>query len=491
MRVSRIVRRFRVSGLLLCLLFGLALVASPSFAQGVPIQIGQNTIGTLSAEVSTAQYSLTATGGETVMIQVLTLSSGAAPSFRVLNPAGIEVLSLSNPEAKASLTGTITFHDPGVYTVVVAATNGSSGQFVLSLQLGAPQPEPTTLILDQRLSATVGSAVPVQSFRFTMPSAGAAALTVVSQSPAAGALVTLYNESAGKTIASSDGSVLGVSYQLPANGQAYRVEVRANAAGETPFTICVGACSGGLSGSAVAVPPPVSETTLPTAPAANAPCTASSSAGGTANLRSGPGTIYAILGGLPVGQSDPVLGIWTGGSWYQVDVFGQKLWVAASVSTLSGDCSNLPAIPAPVNAPLAPTPIPTATPIPQATATSEPSATPTETTAPDLPDLAVQGMTITQDSPTHARVTFDVFNRGTVDVTQPFYIYVCITALCVEKQVTLSVRAGSATNVFADLNNPSSTTPETVAIAVDSRGEIQELSEDNNITSLADVSLNF
>ena len=100
-------------------------------------------------------------------------------------------------------------------------------------------------------------------------------------------------------------------------------------------------------------------------------------------------------------------------------------------------------------------------------------------------------MTVTQDSTTHARVTFDVYNKGTVDVTQPFYVYVCITALCVEKQVTLAVRAGSATNVFVDLNHPSSTTPETVAVAVDSRGEIRELSEDNNVTSLADVSLSF
>jgi hypothetical protein len=183
--------------------------------------------------------------------------------------------------------------------------------------------------------------------------------------------------------------------------------------------------------------------------------------------------------------------MWTGGSWYEVDAGGIRLWVSFSVITLSGDCSTQPLLQAPANAPLAPTQIPTATPTPPATATLMATLTPTPTETPNLPDLAVQGMTITQDSPTHARVTFDVFNRGTVDVTQPFYIYVCITVLCVEKQATLSVRAGSATNVFADLDHPSSTTPETVAVAVDSRGEIRELSEDNNVTSLSDVSLNF
>ena len=55
----------------------------------------------------------------------------------------------------------------------------------------------------------------------------------------------------------------------------------------------------------------------------------------------------------------------------------------------------------------------------------------------------------------------------------------------------IQVLAGNATNVFVDLNHPSSTTPETVAVAVDSRGEIRELSEDNNVTSLSNVSLNF
>ena len=218
---------------------------------------------------------------------------------------------------------------------------------------------------------------------------------------------------------------------------------------------------------------------------------ASSSAGGTANLRSGPGTVYAILGGLPLGQTVPVIGVWTGGGWYEVNANGQALWVGGSVANLSGDCTTLPKVAAPTNAPLAPTATPTITPMPMASDTPTATPMPTDTPIPDLPDLAVQGMTITQDSPTHARVTFDVFNKGTVDVTQPFYVYVCITVLCVEKQVTLPVHAGSATNVFVDLNHPSSNTPETVAVAVDSRGEIREISEDNNITSLSDVSLSF
>lgn len=113
------------------------------------------------------------------------------------------------------------------------------------------------------------------------------------------------------------------------------------------------------------------------------------------------------------------------------------------------------------------------------------------TPAPNLPDLTVKGMSITQDSPTHARVTFDAYNIGTVDVTQPFYVNVCIGTLCVEKQITLPVRAGGSTELFVDFNHPSSTTPETVTVMLDSHNEIQELREDNNSTTLNDVSLNY
>lgn len=108
-----------------------------------------------------------------------------------------------------------------------------------------------------------------------------------------------------------------------------------------------------------------------------------------------------------------------------------------------------------------------------------------------LPDLTVQGMTVQQDSPTHAKVTFDARNIGMVDVTQPFYVNVCIGTLCVDKLITLPVDAAGTTELFVDLQNPSSTTVETVTVTVDSRNNIQELREDNNSTSLNDVSLDF
>ncbi|MEO8393616.1 MAG: SH3 domain-containing protein [Chloroflexota bacterium] len=481
-------------GFCLCLL---ALI-SPGFAQGgsAPIQIGQNATGTLTSDAPTAQFALTVNGGETVLIQVLAISQGFAPNFQVLNPAGIEILRVSNPDAKPILTGNAALNAAGVYTIVIGGENGSTGQFVLSLQEGVALPAPTALVVNQPVTATVGSQSPVLVYRFDTTSLGAVALRVISQTPNGGALVTLYDESAGRTIASSDAGLVGATYLLPASGKAYRVTVQASGAGDTAFTICIGMCGGSTTPATTAetlatAPPQSAASPVPAGNTSDTTCTASSSAGGTANLRSGPGTVYAILSGLPLGQTAQVIAVWTGGGWYEVNFNGQTLWVGGSVVALSGDCTTLPRVAAPANAPLAPTPTPTITPTPMASNTPTPSPTPTDAPVPDLPDLAVQGMTITQDSPTHARVTFDVYNRGTVDVTQPFYVYVCITALCVEKQVTLAVRAGSATNVFVDLNHPSSNVAETVAVAVDSRGDIREISEDNNVTSLSDVSLSF
>lgn len=479
-----------------CLLLVFSL---PAFAQGGgTVQVGQNVTGTLTAEAPTAQFTFTAAGGESVVMQVLAISTNFTPRFQVLNPAGVEILVVPNPGGQSILTENVSFSEAGVYTIVVSGEGASTGQFVLSLQAGAPLAAPTTLTPDLPLSGTVGSAVPVLAYRLNTTAQSTIQLAVISQSPNAGALVTLYDDAAGTTIATSDLGVLAAIYELSAASRSYRVEVRANALTDTSFTICAGNCPSMFAVSAPAQAPTTAETIIVPTPPSTA-CTASAGASGAANLRSGPGTQYAALGSLPLGQAIQVLSIWTGGQWYEVNAGSQRLWLAASVVTLSGDCSALPQVQAPPNAPLAATatftPTFTFTPSPtsMATSTPTPTLTPTATnTLEPLPDLTVRGMSVVQDSPTHARVTFDIYNIGTVDVTQPFTIYVCIISTsCVEKQVTLPVRAGSATEVFADLNSPSTTDLKMITINVDWLANIRESNESNNYTDLSDVSLNF
>lgn len=84
-----------------------------------------------------------------------------------------------------------------------------------------------------------------------------------------------------------------------------------------------------------------------------------------ANVRGGPGTDYAVIGGIKEGDTAPLLGISAGGGWYAID-FGSALagraWVSAQVATFAGNDGDLPIIAAP--------------PKPAATATTKPANNP-------------------------------------------------------------------------------------------------------------------
>ncbi len=72
-----------------------------------------------------------------------------------------------------------------------------------------------------------------------------------------------------------------------------------------------------------------------------APCSVSSSTGASVNLRSGPGMDFGVVGTLVYATVLTVSGQSKNG-WYQVINNGQVVWVSTSVSTLAGDCNNLP-----------------------------------------------------------------------------------------------------------------------------------------------------
>jgi hypothetical protein len=117
------------------------------------------------------------------------------------------------------------------------------------------------------------------------------------------------------------------------------------------------------------VPPP------PTAPPATATeQSAMVTANVNANVRSGPGTNYSVVGSLAEGQSAPVTGRNSDSSWWQINYQGSAAWIADSVAT-----ANQPAYSAPIVS--APPPPPTNTPVPP-TATSPPPATAIPTNPP-------------------------------------------------------------------------------------------------------------
>ncbi len=91
-----------------------------------------------------------------------------------------------------------------------------------------------------------------------------------------------------------------------------------------------------------------------------------------ANIRSGPGTNYPVLGGVEAGKTAPVVGRDASSDWYVISYAGSASgqgWVSSIVATYSGDANSLPVVKAP------PPPPPTAVP-PTAVPTQVPPTAP-------------------------------------------------------------------------------------------------------------------
>jgi len=119
---------------------------------------------------------------------------------------------------------------------------------------------------------------------------------------------------------------------------------------------------------------PESETPSPTAQSTEA-CSPTVTTNTNANVRSGPGQIYNIVGTIPQGGTATVEGKNSDGTWWYIEFAageGGHAWIAGSVTVASCIPDTLPSITAPPT-PTVPTPTPTSTPAP--TFTPTPTAT--------------------------------------------------------------------------------------------------------------------
>jgi len=377
----------------------LGLLGVPALAQDgqpQPVDASGNTLGEVSLAAPTARFIVPSAGNEGVQITVFGITSGFTPRFRVLDPTQTVSLDVGNPEGLSTATGTASFTAPGVYTVEIESSIGAAGQFMLNLQPGAPPPPPVALTPGQLVSAVVGSQSPVLIYEFVGTGAPQT-LTILSDLPDVGPAISLHDQTAVRVIATSDGTLLGVTHYLGANNTLYRVEIQAGSSGrDVPFTICFG-CAPAAGPTAT----PGDAGILP--PVAGGACTVASNVGGNVNVRVAPGTEYVIIGALLAGQSYPALGQLQGGGWYQVDVNGLVGWVGGSVTRLEGDCSTLPLSLPPAGAPLIPTAVPTATLTPLATSAATTTATVTATI--DLTTTATATATSTDTTGATATAT--------------------------------------------------------------------------------------
>jgi uncharacterized protein YraI len=65
---------------------------------------------------------------------------------------------------------------------------------------------------------------------------------------------------------------------------------------------------------------------------------------GLANLRLGPATTFDLAGTAAEGTSFPITGRSLLGTWWQVDVDGQRLWVLAELVTAAGSLRQVPLV---------------------------------------------------------------------------------------------------------------------------------------------------
>jgi hypothetical protein len=229
------------------------------------------------------------------------------------------------------------------------------------------------------------------------------------------------------------------------------------------------------------VSPTVTETTTSTAtaiPLTATACVPTVITNTDANVRTGPGQVYGILGQLPQGSSANVSGKNSDGSWWYIEfAAGQNghAWIAGSVTTATCIPDTLAIVAAP--------------PTPTFTSTLTPTITPSPTNTPLvlipfpplillLGDIALDDVFVTTDGEVVARISVS----GSMSGSFQYKVYVD-GSLQATKNDTLPV--GSQLyysgvvllpNIFDNTN--------TVKVVVDPANTIAELNEDNNTRSV-------
>lgn len=321
-----------------------------------PITVGENKTGNVTNPTTSVPYALSVAAPQSINIQVLAISQGFAPNFRVIDPGGIIILDASNPGTQTIVQGSPNLASPGTYTIEVFSANNATGQFLISVQPGAPLAPPQALTPGQPVNGSVSSQTTRQAYSFAGLPNDVLALVVRSTSNTSGPVVALRDANTNETLSLSSARLGGISYRILSGQTNYLLEVT-HSGGNTlePFTICLATesgsatCPGGLAPQIIqptatlfptSVPPPTQNPTY-SPPTINplGQCMVASARGLAINVRSGPGLNYNIVGSLPPNGTGLVLGRLADNSWYQVSVNGVIGWVSGSVVITGGNCA--------------------------------------------------------------------------------------------------------------------------------------------------------
>lgn len=216
------------------------------------------------------------------------------------------------------------------------------------------------------------------------------------------------------------------------------------------------------------------------------PCVPLVTATVDANVRSGPGTVYDVVGYLPTGGTANIAGRNDANTWWYI-VFsggaGGYAWIAGSVVT----ASCVPAVVQVVAAPPTPTsPPPTSTFTPEPT--DEPTDEPTEEPVAGAPDLVANGMHFSPDpgvKDQHIHVQVSVKNIGNA-AAGPFTVVWLSNQDFPGCDWNVSGLAAGASEVldctftYTTAQYPAASNNFFVTLRVDSSRQVTESNEGNN-----------
>jgi hypothetical protein len=359
--------------ILLCIfLIGAASVSAQ--ATPTPIMIGQNQTGNLTDASGSIQYTLTVKSSQSVTILALAVTSGFAPTFRVLDPAGVVVFDSATSGAQAIAQGTIDLASPGNYTIEVRSANNTAGQFLLGIQAGAPLTPPTALVAGTPVGGSVDAKTTRQAYSFNGSTTDVLVLTVRDSDAIAGAAIALRDADTDETLGLSGTGLGGISFRILMGQRNYLLEITSNGASVAQaFSVCLASesgsttCPGGTAGTTVteatAAPttvagvPSETPTFAPVAINPSGACEVAPARNNSVNVRSGAGTGFGIVATIPATGTALVVGRLADNSWYQVNVSGKLGWVSAVVVIPGGNCAGVAVIVLPTAVP------PTAAPV--------------------------------------------------------------------------------------------------------------------------------
>ncbi|MBZ0310700.1 MAG: SH3 domain-containing protein [Anaerolineae bacterium] len=292
----------------------LLLVAQPVFAQD-SVTLNENILGEVTR--SSPVYAFTSPTDRPLVIQVSSLSRDFSPVIilydsnerllqRAPNPTGlVQHYLIFKPQIDAD------------YLIQILGVDGRRGQFVLTITEQSFVNEPIELRENADHNDRVTVDEPVKIYRLKASPTTRFKLEISTS----GSAVVL-SDPDGTIYGTASQNLMGSQFLIPPSldEKIYLVTVyHSGIERREPFTIRL------LLDESATGQTPISSTT-PTAPLLeNTLCAVIADGTVPVNIRRGPGTDFGVMGGLPPGQSAPVIGRTSNSQWWQIE-YPQGLW---------------------------------------------------------------------------------------------------------------------------------------------------------------------